>query len=536
MSKRAAIYIRVSSEHQAEKASPDEQEADCRKLAELHGLTLVNTYRDIEKYRVKRRLVEPSATRTDRPALLAMLRDGAAGAFDIILAWKEDRLYRGLRPMLFVLDATQQTHIDILLAKETFDAKMAPIKAWVAGMELESMRERMTMGVKARLRAGKANCGQDGYGYKRNGEIYEIVPEEAKWVKQIFAWYIESVPQLEIRRRLIEADAPQKSSSIPRKIRWALTTLRGIYKQAKVYATGIKIHTRGGEAFEIPVPVLVDPATYEKFLEVREANTQYPAHNTRLDYLFQGLAHCKCNRTLAVRTSYYKHIKGKRIERQPYGYYYCSQQIRELRHPECAHNIGAPRLERIAWAKVCEVLDKPEVLIGAAEKQLEQLDQKAAEGEAEIERLDKELELIFTERQWVITQARKGRISESDMDNQLAGLAIQEAGTKRELSICEQRRDMRLPADWESRVREYLEDLRAGLESLNVPPQNAEEAHSQYLEKRNVVETLVERVDVDQRKEITVTFKLDVLETIKQLQARPQFLSKGEAEICSRRE
>src|SRR5262245_16542257 len=126
--KRAVIYVRTSSEHQGEKASPDEQEADCRKLAELNGLLVGQVYRDIEKYRVKRRLVEPSATRVDRPGLLAMLRDGAAGDFDIILAWKEDRLYRGLRPMLFVLEAIQEYHLDVMLARETFDAKMAPIK------------------------------------------------------------------------------------------------------------------------------------------------------------------------------------------------------------------------------------------------------------------------------------------------------------------------------------------------------------------------------------------------------------------------
>jgi DNA invertase Pin-like site-specific DNA recombinase len=88
--KFAAIYIRTSSEQQGEKSSPDEQEADCRKLAEEHGLTVVSNYRDIERYRVKNRLVDPSGTRSDRPGLVAMLRDASAGKFDTILAWRED--------------------------------------------------------------------------------------------------------------------------------------------------------------------------------------------------------------------------------------------------------------------------------------------------------------------------------------------------------------------------------------------------------------------------------------------------------------
>ena len=61
-------------------------------------------------------------------------------------------------------------------------------------MELDSMKERMETGVKARLRAGKANTGQDRYGYIRVGEIIRLVKEEAKWVRNIFAWYIQKTP------------------------------------------------------------------------------------------------------------------------------------------------------------------------------------------------------------------------------------------------------------------------------------------------------------------------------------------------------
>ncbi len=75
----------------------------------------------IEKYRVRNKFVEPSGSRTDRPGLMAMLRDGARGEFDVILAWCEDRLYRGLRSMLMVLEAIELYKITIILAKETFD-------------------------------------------------------------------------------------------------------------------------------------------------------------------------------------------------------------------------------------------------------------------------------------------------------------------------------------------------------------------------------------------------------------------------------
>lgn len=86
-------------------------------------------YSDVEKYRVGNRLVEPSGSRSDRPGLSAMLKDGTRDEFDIILAWREDRLYRGIRAMLAVLETVQDYKIEILLAKENFDSKIAPIRA-----------------------------------------------------------------------------------------------------------------------------------------------------------------------------------------------------------------------------------------------------------------------------------------------------------------------------------------------------------------------------------------------------------------------
>jgi len=97
MSQHAVIYIRTSSKAQGERASPREQEADCRFLAKEKGLVVIHVYQDIEKYRVKKKLVEPSGSRADRPGLLAMFQDATRGEYDVILAWREDRLYRGLR-------------------------------------------------------------------------------------------------------------------------------------------------------------------------------------------------------------------------------------------------------------------------------------------------------------------------------------------------------------------------------------------------------------------------------------------------------
>src|SRR5258706_14476887 len=81
MGKRAVIYVRTSSEQQGAKCSPVEQEADCRQYAARQGLVVVNVYRDIERYRVKNKWLEPSGTRYDGRAMLAMLPGAADDQF-----------------------------------------------------------------------------------------------------------------------------------------------------------------------------------------------------------------------------------------------------------------------------------------------------------------------------------------------------------------------------------------------------------------------------------------------------------------------
>ncbi len=297
MSGRAVIYIRTSSESQGANSSPIEQETDCLHLAQEKGLQVVRVYRDVEKYRVGNKLVEPSGSRSDRPGLLAMLKDAARDEFDVILAWREDRLYRGIRAMLTVLETVQDYKIEILLAKEHFDPKIAPIRAWVAQMELEGMKERMTMGVIARLKAGKANTGQDRYGYVRIGEQIHILEEETKWVRQIFAWYIQKTPLMQIRKRLIAANAPQKGSSIPRRIQWSRSSIQAILRSAREYAYGFKTYSRAGQIFQIPVAPIIDISTYELFMKMREENKTYPKHRRQNDYLLSGYLKCACNLT-----------------------------------------------------------------------------------------------------------------------------------------------------------------------------------------------------------------------------------------------
>ena len=514
MKKRAAIYVRTSSEQQAEKSSPEEQERDCRAMAQEHNLTIYHIYRDIERYRVRRKMVDPSGTRADRPGLLAMLEDASRGRFDVIIAWKEDRLYRALRPMLMVSDAIKKYDLEVLLVKEHFETKMAPLKAWLAEMELDAIKERMTMGVKARLRAGKANTGQDRYGYQRIGGEIVVVEEEAKWVHQIFDWYIAGVPVMKIRDKLIAANAPQKGSSIPRKTQWARSSIHSILRGAKQYARGIKIQTRAGEAFEIPVEPLISEETYQAVLRRRKANTTRAKRNVKKDYLLRGLIRCACPRSWGARQTSYR-SKGK-PRKKPTGCYFCTQTHKDKIDPTCSRSIGSKKADVYVWSKVKQVLNHPEFLLSKARERVERLQNEANSARQQVEEVQAHIARVGKERQWVITQARIGRISDQDMEGQLQELEVQESYLRRELSEFQTMDELVGLGSWEEAAREWLEDLRVGIQWLDTPAKNAAEKKERFAFKRQIVLALVNNVNISgQEKHLEVVFKFDVFAFLK---------------------
>ena len=513
MSKRAVIYVRTSSEQQAEKNSPVEQEADCRQLAEREGLVVVNVYRDIERYRSRNKWVEPSGTRYDRPGLLAMLRDAGDDQFDVILAWREDRLYRWMRAMLLVLETIQQHRLNIMLANETFDPATAPLKAWLAQMELENIKERMTMGVKARLKAGKANSGQDRYGYRRNGDVIEVVPEEAKWVQQIFAWFIEGMSQKDIRERLIAANAPQKEATKKRSVIWAYHSIEGILAAAEAYATGIKVQRREGDAFELQVEPLINAETYEKFLQVRRKPSKRSFSGLKQYYLAPGLLHCACGQRWQHRcaTSHYRNKKGDWVKRKTIkGVYFCPAKYEEQISPDCPRKIDRLEADLEIWRQVSHVINDPEVLLSQAHAIVEELKSNALHSVEGMDRIEKELENVSYNRQWVITQARKGSITEDEMNQQLNELSLLEVQLKGELTSFRETIDVRLLENWEEVVKEYLADLQEGIRALDVD--HGETAWMETFEMRQkIVQLLVEKVMVDRDGNLTVMIHLDLL-------------------------
>ena len=95
---------------------------------------------------------------------------------------------------------------------------------------------------------------------------------------------------------------------------------------------------------------------------------------------------------------------------------------------------------------------------------------------ADGKRIKKELEVIATEQQSTIIQARKCAITATDLEYQLGALTMQEISLKHELSSLGQATSINTLNNWEASANEYLADLQASIEALNIAvPQTEEE-------------------------------------------------------------
>ena len=235
--KRAAIYARVSSERQAadDRVSIESQLSDCEALCVARGYGIVARFVDCEKYRSKGKLVQPSGERKDRPQYSAMLAAAKRGEFEVIVAWKEDRLYRGMyaaMPLSELLDELGKA-LEVELVRETFDRKMLGIKAALGKIEVDNIRERMIMGRRGKLERGEVPGGnQVKYGYRRENRRLEVEQSEAEVVRLIFKMYIDGESIQTMRRRLNATTVPPRSGGL-----WSKATIQRIIS-GDFYATG----------------------------------------------------------------------------------------------------------------------------------------------------------------------------------------------------------------------------------------------------------------------------------------------------------
>src|SRR6516165_8282173 len=149
MSKRAAIYVRVSTDKQ----TVENQRAALTAIAERRGWQIVTTFTDAG--------ISGAKGRKDRPGLNAMLKEAQRGAFDVVMAWAIDRLGRSLFDLLGTIQHLEACKVDLYLDQQSIDTTtpagklMFQVVGAFAEFERSMIRQRIHAGLKRAVAEGK---------------------------------------------------------------------------------------------------------------------------------------------------------------------------------------------------------------------------------------------------------------------------------------------------------------------------------------------------------------------------------------------
>lgn len=214
---------------------------------------------------------------------------------------------------------------------------------------------------------------------------------------------------------------------------------------------------------------MISMKTWELAEVTRTENRLYPGRNVREDYLVRGMIYCACGWAMGAKTG-----GGGARNPKKYGFYRCAlrQHQPENQHPRCPNAISATTVDNIVWSRVSKLVHDPTIIQRAIDEKICVLREEQQDIIDDAERIQREIDQIESERQWVITQARKSRISESDMDVQLAALHLQtldlrKQQTEHQAAVAAMAEAERLK-QW---AEDYLLNVKAGLTVLEKDPE-----------------------------------------------------------------
>lgn len=133
---RAGLYLRQSMDRDGRAEGIDRQRARCRKRAEERGWIIVDEYVDNDVSATKRRGIGTAWHR--------LIEDAKAGKIDIVVAVDQDRILRGIRDLVTLIDvgvrvSTIDGELDLTTADGEFRATLA---AGLARFEVQRKSER----------------------------------------------------------------------------------------------------------------------------------------------------------------------------------------------------------------------------------------------------------------------------------------------------------------------------------------------------------------------------------------------------------
>lgn len=362
---RVAAYARVSSDKDAAFHSLEAQTEYYQNYIAAHpDWELVAIYSDNGI----------SGTTIHRPEFQRMLQDCREGKIDLIVTKSVTRFARNTVILLETIRELKKLGVDCYFEKEDMHSispdgeLLLTLLAMYAEEEARSASENQKWRIQKLYDQGKP-AGGHTFGYRLMGERFEVVPEEAEIVKEIFRLYLSGMGYSKIARTLIEQHIPAYFGGT-----WSVASVRNILLNEK-YAGDLllqktfsedfrtkKKRKNTGELRKVYVKnsheAIIDRQTFEavqqeitrRSARQREIMAHRNPNHDNSQKLFSGLIVCGCCGAVYVR----KYTNIKNSDRP---IWICGQYTKYGK--SVCHSQQIP--ETILIEKVKEVLGLPEI-------------------------------------------------------------------------------------------------------------------------------------------------------------------------------